>query len=280
MRLFSIRRIARSILAGAVLSCVLFDGAAIASEEDEEHKSPPRQEWSFAGPFGKFDQAQLQRGFKVFREVCSNCHSMKLVAFRDLAAPGGPGFSEEQAKALAAEYMIKDGPNDAGEMFERPGRLSDYFPPPFPNEQAARAAFGAYPPDMSVLAKARTYERGFPLFLVDPIIQYQEHGVDYIYALLTGYTHDDDPNWDEFVPGHRIAMAKPLNDDSVDYGDGSPQTVDQYARDVSAFLMWAAEPHLEDRKRIGFGVMIYLAVFAFMLYLVKRRIWAKVHSGH
>jgi ubiquinol-cytochrome c reductase cytochrome c1 subunit len=280
MRLRSIRRRARSIVAGAVFSCGLLAGSAIASEESEEHKNPPRQEWSFAGPFGKFDQAQLQRGFKVFREVCSNCHSMKLVAFRDLAAPGGPGFSEEQAKALAAEYMIKDGPNEAGDMFERPGRLSDYFPPPFPNEQAARAAFGAYPPDMSVLAKARTYERGFPLFLADPIIQYQEHGVDYIYALLTGYTHDDDPNWDEYMPGHRIAMAKPLSDGAVDYTDGSPQTVDQYARDVSAFLMWAAEPHLEERKRIGFGVMIYLAVFAFMLYLVKRKIWAKVHSGH
>lgn len=285
MRLRSTRWTARSILAGAVFSCALLSfvflaGSASASEQEEEHKKPPRQEWSFAGPFGKFDQAQLQRGFKVFREVCANCHSMKLVAFRDLAAPGGPGFSEEQAKALAAEYTVKDGPNDSGEMFERPGRLSDYFPPPFPNEQAARAVFGAYPPDMSVLAKARTYERGFPLFLADPIIQYQEHGVDYIYALLTGYTHDDDPNWDEYMPGHRIAMAKPLSDGAVDYGDGSPQTMEQYARDVSAFLMWTAEPHLEDRKRIGLGVLVYLAVFALLLYLVKRRIWAKVHAGH
>ena len=202
------------------------------------------------------------------------------MAFRDLAAPGGPHFTEAQVKGLAAEYKIKDGPNDAGEMFERPGRLSDYFPSPFANEQAARTALGAVPPDMSVLAKARSYERGFPLFLLDPIIQYQEHGVDYIYALLNGYTHADDPNWDEFMPGHRIAMGKPLADDMVEYTDGSPQTVPQYAKDISAFLMWTAEPHLEDRKRIGLSVIIYLVVFAALLYLVKRKIWAKLHADH
>jgi cytochrome c1 len=255
---------------------------AESGEGDALHDTPkpPRQEWSFYGPLGKFDQAQLRRGLEVFRQVCANCHSMKLVAFRELAAPGGPGFTEAQAKAIAAEYTIEDGPNDEGKMFSRPGRLSDYFPAPFPNEQAARSALTAVPPDLSVIAKARTYERGFPLFLADPLIQYQEHGVDYIYALLTGYTHEDDPNWDEYVPGHTIAMAKPLTDGMVEYSDGSPQTMHQYAKDVSAFLMWTAEPRLEDRKKIGLRVIVYLVVFAGLLYLVKRKIWKRVHAGH
>jgi cytochrome c1 len=182
-------------------------------------------------------------------------------------------------KALAAEYKIKDGPNDAGEYFERPGRASDHFPWTFANKQAANAALGAIPPDMSVLAKARTYSRGFPLFLIDPIIQYQEHGADYIYGLLNGYTHADDPNWNEFMPGHRIAMAKPLSDGQVEYTDGSPKTVQQYSKDVVAFLSWVAEPKLEERKRIGFRVMIFLIVFAGLLYFTKKKIWSKVH-GH
>ncbi len=272
--------LAPSIFAGG-------SGTAFAAGEPRQGEAagphgaatPERQSWSFAGPFGKYDRAQLQRGFKVYREVCSNCHSLKLVAFRDLMDADGPDFSEAEAKALAEEYKIKDGPNEAGEMFERPGRLSDYFPPPFPNEQAARAAFGAVPPDMSLLAKARTYERGFPLFLIDPIIQYQERGVDYIYALLNGYTNDKDPSWDEYFPGHKIAMPNPLSDGVVDYADGSPKTVKQYAKDISAFLMWAAEPKLVERKRIGFRVLIYLGVFAFLLYLVKRKIWARLHGG-
>jgi cytochrome c1 len=262
--------------------CVRGPAFAESSGGDALHDTPkpPRQDWSFYGPLGKFDQAQLRRGLEVYRQVCANCHSLKLVAFRELAAPGGPGFTEAQAKAIAAEYTIEDGPNDDGKMFSRPGRLSDYFPSPFPNEQAARAALTATPPDLSVIAKARTYERGFPLFLADPIIQYQEHGVDYIYALLTGYTHEDDPNWDEYVPGHVIAMAKPLGDGMVEYTDGSPRTMHQYAKDVSAFLMWAAEPRLEDRKKIGFAVIIYLVVFATLLYLVKRKIWRKIHAAH
>lgn len=253
------------------------------ANHSHETPRPERQTWTFAGPFGKYDRAQLQRGFQVYREVCSNCHSLKLVAFRDLTDPDGPAFTEAQAKAVAEAYKIKDGPNDAGEMYERPGRLSDYFPWAFPNEQTARAAFGAVPPDMSVLAKARSYERGFPLFLVDPIIQYQERGVDYIYALLNGYANEQDPNWNEYFPGHKIAMPNPLTDGAVDYSDGSPKTVRQYARDVSAFLMWAAEPKLEERKRIGFRVIVYLSVLAVLLYLVKRKIWARLHNrgpGH
>jgi ubiquinol-cytochrome c reductase cytochrome c1 subunit len=256
------------------------DEAQPGPAEKQEQPNPPRQEWSFYGPFGRYDQAQLQRGFQVYHEVCSNCHSLELVAFRNLADPGGPGFSEAQVKALAATYKIKDGPNDAGEMFERPGRPSDYFPWNFANEQAAKAALGAAPPDMSLLAKARTYERGFPLFLIDPIIQYQEQGADYIYALLNGYTNDNDLNWNEYFPGHKIAMPKPLGDGIVDYKDGSPKTVQHYAKDVGAFLMWAAEPKLEERKRLGFGVLIFLIVYALLLFAVKKKIWARASRGH
>ena len=174
-----------SRLAAAALALSLMTGAAHAAAAGPQ---PPRQDWSFAGPFGMFDRAQLQRGFKIYREVCAGCHAISLVAFRNLAQPGGPEFTEAQVAALAAEYQVKDGPNDQGEMFERPGRAADRFPSPFPNEQAARAAMGGgYPPDFSVLAKARSYSRGFPWFLTDAVTQYQEHGVDYITALLTVY---------------------------------------------------------------------------------------------
>ena len=272
---------AATALVGALALALTFGGTrSFAADEKAaattEEQNPPRQSWSFYGPFGKYDRAQLQRGYQVYREVCANCHSMKLVAFRDLAASGGPSFSEEQVKALAATFKVKDGPNQTGDMFERPGRPSDYFPSPFPNPEAAAAALGAAPPDMSLLAKARDFERGFPLFLVDAVTQYQEEGVDYIYALLNGYTKADDPNFNEWFPGHHIAMPPPLSDGAVAYTDGSPQTLQQYAKDVAAFLQWAAEPKLEARKTLGFAVLIYLAVFAVMLYLIKRRVWAKI----
>jgi cytochrome c1 len=239
-----------------------------------EQPNPPRQSWSFYGPFGRFDKAQLQRGYQVYHEVCANCHSMKLVAFRDLADKTGPGFSADQVKALAATIQVKDGPNQSGEMFDRPGRPSDYFPKPFPNPQAAAATLGAAPPDMSLLAKARDFERGFPLFIVDAVTQYQEQSVDYIYGLLNGYTKADDPNYNEYFPGHKIAMPPPLADGVVDYKDGAPKTLEQYAKDVSAFLMWAAEPKLEERKFLGLFVVLYLAGFAYLLFLIKKRIWA------
>lgn len=267
-------------LASLGFAAILAVGAAQAAEDAHGAPKPERQSWTFAGPFGTFDKAQVQRGFRVYREVCSNCHSMNLVSFRNLAEEGGPGFSEGQVKALAAEYKVKDGPNDAGEMFERPGRASDYFPAPFPNPEAARASLGAIPPDFSVLAKARSYSRGFPLFLVDalpvPGGAYQEHGVDYIYALLNGYSKDDDPNYNDYFPGHKIGMAKPLSDGAVDYTDGSPKTTQQYSRDVAAFMMWAAEPKLEARKRTGFRVMIFLLIFGGLLYYTKKKVWADV----
>jgi ubiquinol-cytochrome c reductase cytochrome b/c1 subunit len=174
--------------------------AVPAFAQDHDTPQPPRQSWSFSGPFGTFNEGQLQRGLKVYKEVCSNCHSLNLVSFRNLAEPGGPGYSVAQAQALASEYKIKDGPNDQGEMFERPGRLADHFPAPFPNDQAARAANGgAHPPDMSVLAKARTYERGFPWFIFDIFTQYQEQGPDYIVAILHGY--EDAPKGSQLPPG-------------------------------------------------------------------------------
>jgi ubiquinol-cytochrome c reductase cytochrome c1 subunit len=253
---------------------------------------PPAQSWSFSGPVGKFDQAQLQRGFKVVKEVCANCHSMSLIRFRNLAQPGGPGFTASQVAALAATYTVKDGPNDAGEMFDRPGRPADVFPAPFANEQAARASNGgAYPPDMSVLAKARTYERGFPKFVFDIFTQYQEQGPDYIAALLQGYK-DAPPAgsapllpgqyYNTYMPGHLIAMPKPINDGQVEYPKGPdgkspvPETVEQYSKDVAAFMVWMAEPHLEARKRMGLQVMIFLAFFAGLLYFTKKKIWARL----
>jgi cytochrome c1 len=250
----------------------------------QEQEAPPLEHWSFAGPFGMYDPQQLQRGFKVYREVCSVCHGLKLVAFRNLSDPGGPGFTEEQAAAIAAEFKVQDGPNDQGEMFQRPGRVADHFPPPFPNEQTARNANGgALPPDMSVLAKARGYERGFPWFVLDAFTQYQEDGPDYIYAILNGYT--DPPagfalapgaQYNKYFPGHAIGMPKPLSDGQVEYTDGTPTSVEQYGRDVAAFLMWASEPTLDARKRLGFQVFVFLIVLTGLLYFTKKRIWHEV----
>jgi cytochrome c1 len=257
--------IARNIFALTIVGLAAFVGYGAAAAESD---TPPRLKWSFAGPFGLYNEAQLQRGFKVYRE------------------PGGPGYSAAQAAAVAAEYQVTDGPNDQGEMFQRAGRPADHVPPPFPNEQAARARYNAVPPDFSVLAKARSYERGFPWFIVDMFTQYQEQGVDYIAAFLSGY--EDPPagfslpagaSYNKYFPGHATAMPNPLSDGQVEYADGTPAKVDQYAKDVSAFLMWVAEPHLEARKRVGFQVMIFLIVLAGLLYFTKKKVWSQV-EGH
>lgn len=269
-----------------IIALTLTASAAFGVAQAQEHGAPvpPAQKWSFSGPFGQYDQAQLQRGFKVYKEVCAACHSMGMLAFRNLAEPGGPGFSAAQAAAVAAEYKIKDL-DDKGEPIERNGRVADYFPSPFANEKAAAAANGGTaPPDFSTIAKARTYERGFPWFLIDIVTQYQEQGPDYITALLQGY--EDAPkdfalppggNYNKYFPGHAIAMPKPLSDGQVTYDDGSPQTLEQYAKDVSAFLMWVAEPHMIARKRLGFQVMIFLIVLAGLLYFTKKKVWSAVH---
>jgi len=277
------------VLAASLLAATL--SVTVASAEEHGAPQPPREKWSFAGMFGRFDQAQLQRGFQVYREVCSSCHGMSLVRFRNLSEPGGPGFSANQIKALAAEYKVKEL-NDSGEEVERPARAADAFPSPFPNDKAAAAANGGKaPPDFSVLAKARTYERGFPKFLTDamPLVGYTEHGVDYIHAILTGY--EDPPAgkevpagtyYNKYYPGHLIAMPKPLSDGQLTYAKNDkgepvvPETVNQYAKDVGAFMAWTAEPHMMARKALGLRVILFLIVLSGLLYYVKKRIWAKV----
>jgi ubiquinol-cytochrome c reductase cytochrome b/c1 subunit len=269
----------------AALTAGFVSFAAAAEEGGHDTPPPPRESWSFAGPFGKFDRGQLQRGFKVYREVCQNCHGLALLSFRNLAEAGGPGFSPAQAAAVAAEYKVKDGPNDAGDMFERPGRPADRFPSPFANENAARASNGgAYPPDLSVMAKARTYERGFPWFVFDIFTQYQEQGPDYLAAIIKGYgqapagmTMPAGMNYNKYFPSHLIGMPQPIQEGQITYDDGTKGTIDQYAKDVTAFLAWAAEPHMEARKRIGLQVFIFLIVFAGLLYFTKKKVWANAH---
>jgi cytochrome c1 len=273
---------ARSVIALVLAASLLGLTATAFAADEHASPQPSRVKWSFSGPFGHFDKGQLQRGLKVYREVCAVCHGLKYVAFRNLV---DLGYSEAQVKAIAAEYKIQDGPNDQGEMFEREGRPADYFPTPWPNENAARARYNGVPPDMSVLAKARGYERGFPWFIFDMFTQFQEHGVDYIHALMVGYkekppagvTLPQGSFYNEYFPGHAIAMPPPLSDKRIDYTDGSPTTVDQFAKDVAAFMMWAAEPHMEARKRIGFQVMIFLLVLSGLLYFTKKKVWADAH---
>lgn len=226
---------------------------------------PPAQHWSFDGLFGTFDQGALQRGYQVYREVCASCHGMNLIAFRNLSEIG---LAPEQIGEIAAGYEVQDGPNDEGEMFLRPARASDRLPSPFPNEQAARFANGgAYPPDLSLITKARL------------------DGPNYVYALMTGY-QDPPPDgvtmmpgmsYNDYFPGHQIAMAPPLSDGRVEYADGTEATVAQMSRDVVTFLAWAAEPELEERKRLGIKAMLFLIVFTAMLYALKRKIWSDVH---
>ena len=270
--------IALSLAAGVSLA------ALPAAAQEAASPPPPRQSWSFAGPFGKYDEAQLQRGFKIYREVCSNCHSMNFLSFRNLADAGGPGFSEAQAAAVAAEYKISDV-DDKGQPIERAGRPADYFPAPFPNAAAAAAANGVAPPDMSTLAKARGYTRGFPWFIFDIFTQYQELGPDYIHGILTGYEKapkdfklPSGGHYNKYFPGHNIAMPQPLQDGQVTYDDGTPQTLDQYAKDVAAFLMWASEPKLDQRHRVGFQVIIFLIVLSGLLYFTKKKVWHEVEA--
>ena len=270
-----------------LLAAGLALGLCGMARAEEAEPLPPHTAWSFSGPLGTFDTAQLQRGYQVYRQVCSNCHSAKFMSFRNLADPGGPQFSPSQVKALAATFKVQDGPDDSGNMFERPGRPSDPFPSPFANEQAARAANGgALPPDMSTLAKARSFEQGGLWFLLDPFTEYQDEGPDYIHALLNGYKDapkdvkvPDGKYYNEYFPGHAISMPPPLSDGLVDYTDGSPKTVAQYSKDIAAYLEWMSEPKLDQRKQVGFKAVIFLAVFAGLLYAVKRRIWAGVKDA-
>ncbi len=275
-----------SIAVAFLVAGGLLIGSAQNARAEDHGVSPPANKWSFSGPLGKYDRGALQRGLKVYKEVCSACHGLSYVSFRNLAEAGGPGYSVAQAAAFASDYKIKDGPDDKGEMFERPGRPADYFPSPFPNENAARAANGgAAPPDLSLITKARSYKRGFPTFVFDVFTQYQEQGPDYVDAVLQGY--EDKPPADfklpegsyynKYYPGHAIKMPKPLSDGQVTFDDGSPATVAQYAKDVTTFLMWAAEPHMEARKALGLQVFVLLLVLSILLYFTKKKVWASAH---
>jgi ubiquinol-cytochrome c reductase cytochrome c1 subunit len=273
----------KTILKGLAAFGIALGSMSAAQAAEYPLKKPVPQEWTFSGPFGSYDKGQLQRGLMIYRESCSSCHSMERVAFRNLEALG---YSAEQVRALAAEYEIEDGPNADGEMFTRPGIPSDHFPSPYPNpETAALSNNGAVPPDFSLIAKARAVERGFPTFVFDIFTQYAESGPDYIYNLLTGYEEDVPEHVDvqpgtyynpHFLSGAVLSMAPPLFDDQFTYADGTPATLDQHARDITAFLMWAAEPHLETRKRMGFNVMVFLALFGALVYLTKRKVWSKI----
>jgi ubiquinol-cytochrome c reductase cytochrome c1 subunit len=254
------------MLRRSISAIALALGVAIAPQAARaagEYDIPPPANLSFQGFFGTFDRAAAQRGLQVYRQVCANCHGLRLVAFRNLRALG---LTEEQVAAIAAEYQIQDGPNDEGQMFERPGRPSDRFPSPFPNERAARAANnGAYPPDLSVITKARHY------------------GANYIRALLTGF--EDPPegvevgegmHYNRYFPGRQIAMANVLFDGMMDFADGTPATAAQMASDVTTFLAWAAEPEMEQRRQMGVRVVLFLLILGGLTYAVKRRVWADV----
>ncbi len=263
-----------------VAGLVAFAVPAIAAEESMPAKGIS---YSFEGPFGTFDRAQLQRGYKVYKEVCSGCHSMKYVSFRNLSDKGGLGFTVEQTKALAATFTVKDGPDKDGNMFDRPGLPSDYFPAPYPNPEAAAAANGgAVPPDLSLITKAREGWHGTFNQLVNGI-----GGPQYVYSLLTGYSEPDAAMAKEqpegkyyntyFASGHWISMPPPLADGQVTFDDGAPNNLADMARDVSAYLAWTAEPKMEERKQTGFMVLIYLAVLAGLMYFVKKRVWSDLH---
>jgi len=225
----------------------------------------PHLDWSFNGFFGTFDRTQLQRGFQVYQEVCSSCHSLRLVAYRNLAEIG---LTAEEIKAVAGEKEVPGEPDDEGEPTVRPAIPADRFVPPFPNEQAARAANnGAMPPDLTLMTKAR------------------KGGADYLHALLTGYKEEapegvelsEGMSYNIYFPGNQIAMAAPLADDAVEYVDGTKATVDQMSQDVTAFLAWTAEPELEDRKRMGVKVLLFLILLTGLLYAVKKKVWADLH---
>ncbi len=251
-----------------ILSFIFLFTGVFSNSFSAEKVEYLKTDWSFKGLFGKFDRGQLQRGYQVYTEVCSSCHSMKYLSYRNLAENGGPEFTEAQAKAIAASFEVTDGPNADGEMFTRPGKLSDKFVMPYENVKAAQAANGgAYPPDMSVLVKARS------------------GGADYIYSLLQGYedpplgvTLDEGVHYNKYMYGNKIKMANPLTDGLVEYSDGTNASVEQMSKDVTTFLMWAAEPHLEARHQMGFKAIIYLIILTILVYFSMKRIWSRIES--
>jgi ubiquinol-cytochrome c reductase cytochrome c1 subunit len=258
-----IKTLKTSLTVLALAALISLSAAPVMAEASKEPL--PARTWSHNGMFGTFDQGSLQRGLQVYLEVCAACHSLKLVAYRNLAEIG---LDEKQIKAIAAEFEVTDGPNDEGEMFQRPAMPSDRFVSPFANDNAARASNnGALPPDLSLMTKAR------------------KGGADYLHALLTGYkeepptgvTISEGMNYNIHFPGNQIAMAPPVADDAVEYADGTKATAEQLATDVTTFLAWAAEPELEERKRMGIKVLLFLFVLTGMMYALKCQVWADQH---
>jgi ubiquinol-cytochrome c reductase cytochrome c1 subunit len=241
--------------------------AAAAAEqscpEAEKEYTPPPQHWQHKELFGTYNMADVQRGFQVYKEVCSNCHSLKYLSYRDLA---GLGYTPDQVKAFASQFTVPGAPDDNGQIADRPAIPADHFKSPFPNDQAARAANnGALPPDMSLLVKAR------------------EHGEDYIFALLNGYEAPPSckpllpgMNWNKYFPPHQIAMPKMLSDGQISFADGAPNTLEAEARDVVQFLAWASEPHLEQRKAMGFKILLFMLVFCAIMWKAKTEVWSDV----
>lgn len=250
----------------SLLAFVVLAVSAATAQAATDARKPKQVDWSFDGLFGTVDRASAQRGLQVYKEVCGSCHGLKRIAFRNLTEIG---FSEAEAKAIAAGYTVQDGPNDEGDMFDRPGVISDRFMPPFPNEKAARASNGgAFPPDLSLMVKARP------------------DGANYLYSLLTGYS-DDVPEgvevapgqyYNPYFPGGLLAMAPPLMNDLITYQDGTNASTEQMAKDVVSFLQWAAEPEMEARKRMGIKVLVFLAVMSVLFYYAKQRIWSDLKT--
>ncbi len=319
--------LAGTLAAGSVMLGVAGVTPAVAAGGGPEIA---KKQWSFSGPGGHFDKNQLQRGFQVYKEVCASCHGLKRIAFRNLMQPGGPQFPEDGVRSLAATYKV-DELNGDGKVVQRPARLSDRFPSPYKNEAEARSIHnGAYPPDLSLIAKGRGVEYTGSIWyhpvsmLKDVVTGYQEGGADYLYALLTSYQDNapayrrdpsgklapmaessvqrgdktmlrcvavehaagkpdtcmpmaDGMNYNTAFPGMQIGMARPISDGQVKYGDGTAPTVSNYAADVSAFLFWAADPTHDQRKSLGWQVMLYLLVTSILLYVAKKRLWREVH---
>jgi len=246
-----------------ILVSIFFFGKAYS-----ENKDLLKIDWSFSGITGKFERDSLQRGYQVYKEVCASCHSMQYLSYRNLGQKGGPEFTLEEVKAIAASYDVEDGPNSDGDMFTRPARPSDHFVNPYPNVNTAIASNGgAYPPDMSVLVKART------------------GGANYIYSVLMGYEEkpvdfdlDAGVYYNKYMDGNKIKMPSPLSDDLIEYTDGTNSTQAQMAKDVTAFFTWAAEPHLEARHRTGTKVIIYLILLATLVYFSMKKIWSRVDA--
>ena len=256
------------VLLNRIILIIFIFTVSFSVYSEETNTNYAKTNWSFKGIFGTFDRASLQRGYQVYQEVCSGCHSVQHLSYRNLSEKGGPEFSVEETKAIAAQFEVEDGPNSDGEMFMRPGRLSDKFVKPYPNVEASKTANGgAYPPDMSVLVKAR------------------KGGADYIYSLLLGYEEaptgfelDEGVYYNKYMSGNKIKMSAPLADGLVEYSDGTLSTTAQMAKDVTTFLVWVAEPHLESQHRVGFKAIIYLIILLTLVYMSKQKVWSRFSS--